>query len=87
MDLLIIADQCSARRLWVSILFRYSFDPFLILVLLELLLGQNCFGREESYRIMFQSLSLVNSRPAVEYPEGGPNFTGAVQRGHGFATR
>jgi len=36
---------------------------------------------------MFQSLSLVNSRPTVEYPEDGPVFTGAVQRGHSFAMR
>lgn len=33
---------------------------------------------------MFQFPSLVNLRPAVECPEGGPDFTGAVQRGHLF---
>ena len=51
MDLLIIADQCSARSLWVSIPVFGGLAP-----------GENCFGREEAYQIMFQSLSLVNSR-------------------------
>ena len=59
MDLLIIADQRGARRVQVSI-------P----VFGELAPGQNCFGREEAYQIMFQSVSLVNSRPDF-YPGCG----------------
>jgi len=59
MDLLIIADHCGARRLWVSIPVFGGLAP-----------GQNCFGREEAYKIMFQSLSLVNLRPDF-YPGCG----------------